>query len=175
MIRKSALLIVLTYATCSATHWSQWVSLYCFQYNFCFSMIQSFTSLNPHSGQHRLPSCISEDCPSTSQKILFLLMSVPPVSVNKGPLGETICTNPTIVQTGLNVVLLIFPCWSGLHVFPLVGLAVIRTQLVVKNLCLIVLNDLGGTGRNILPGMVCGGTGNRTGCSTVYYRSSLLE
>lgn len=40
-----------------------------------------------------------------------------------------------------------------------------RTKLVVKNLDLIVLNDLGGAGKDILLGKVCGATDTETGCS----------
>lgn len=62
---------------------------------------------------------------------------------------------------------MIFPLWRTLHVFSLVRLIGIRTKLVVKTLCLIVLNDLGGAGKDILPGMVCGATDTETGSSIV--------
>lgn len=62
---------------------------------------------------------------------------------------------------------MIFPFWSILNVFSLVTLVGIRTKLVVKNLGLIVLNDLGGAGKDILPGMACGATDTETGCSVM--------
>lgn len=59
----------------------------------------------------------------------------------------------------------IVPFWSTLCVFSLVR---DKNNLVfVKNLVLIVLNDLGGAGKDIPPGMACGAIDTETGCSII--------
>lgn len=130
-------------------------------------MSQTFSGWNTHSGLNRLASSL------LLQKIVPVHhknlgpSGVSPVSLNTTPLWETVSSNPSIVWRDLNVLFVIFPFWSILNVFSLVSLVGIRTKLVVKNLGLIVLNDLGGAGKDILPGMACGATDTETGCSVM--------
>lgn len=52
-----------------------------------------------------------------------------------------------------------------MHIFSMVSLAGTRKKLVVKNLGLIVLNDLGGSRKDILEKIYFGATDTETGCS----------
>lgn len=128
-------------------------------------MSQTFCSWNTHSGLNMLASSLLLQKTVPVHHKNLGPSGVSPVSLNTAPLSETVSSNPSIVWRDLNVLFVKFPFWSILNVFSLVSLAGIRTKLVVKNLGLIVLSDLGGAGKHILPGMVCGATDTETGCS----------